>query len=371
MSEPYVSVSQKFMDDPRVQALPWAPRALLALLLVCPEMTAVPGLILRAFKSALAESFGMELAAFADAFAALERAGLVCADWAARVVYLPDPVRWSCTVGVQSIHRAALWRRELMKAPACDLTERADYQLRRALAGRPKMLECFMNGRSVERPGEQLEMRFAPRLRVVSAPFDEPRPEPTAPAVPANPAQPAQLAWPVPAPIAPPPRPLPSPQLPSTPRPTAPVHAMGDDDVVAAWAAVVAGAGNGDAVTGAAVLGLKRKHATVTGMPGASECMWARAWQELRQAMPAPTIEDARKLGEWIKAGGLGGIRIPLWEYLCKGGVVGALDQMQLAEAKPAEQRQTGMVRGRWVPPAIEVCQLDQDEYLEMSRVSA
>lgn len=341
MSEPYVSVSLKFQGDERVRRLEWQQRALLWALMFCREMTPVPGLIL-AGKAALAESIGLEIAAFLDLFTALERAGLALADWGNRVVYLPDPVKWSCNIGVQSIHRAALWRRELMKAPACELTERADYELRRALAGRPKMLECFMSGRSVAQPGEQLEMRFAPRLRMVSAPYDEPRPYPPIPYEPAIPVQPAQLAWPVPAPIAP--------QLPSTPRPAAPVQAMGDDDVVTAWAALVAGAGK-------EALGIRREHGSVTKtLPAAAESMWARAWQELRQAMPAPTIEDARKLGEWIKAGGLGGIRIALWDYLCQAGrLAGALDQMQLERDKPAKLERPSLGGGTLSRDSLEL----------------
>lgn len=128
MSEPrgtatfrYISMELRTWDvlaEAGLQLAP-SPAALYLRLATGPESTRVPG-VLRVGRAALAEALGWSPRQLTRCMDSLEDAGLVRADWSARVVYLPQVTAQPCSMPT-SPSAAAMYGRELADLPRCQV----------------------------------------------------------------------------------------------------------------------------------------------------------------------------------------------------------------------------------------------------------
>jgi hypothetical protein len=96
-------------------------QALWFYLLTGPHTGPIPGLY-RAGRAAMAEELGWDLEAFAQAFAELEDAGMVRADFQARLVWLPNALKHNKP---ESPNVVRSWRTEIDLLPECPLKREA------------------------------------------------------------------------------------------------------------------------------------------------------------------------------------------------------------------------------------------------------
>lgn len=97
--------------------------------LTCPETTSIPGLFC-AGEAGMAEALGWSLQGFRHAFGEAKALGLIDADWKARVVWVPNAVKYNPP---ESINVVKAWRNAWDEIPECELKELA-FQRIQALA---------------------------------------------------------------------------------------------------------------------------------------------------------------------------------------------------------------------------------------------
>lgn len=123
--------------DAKYLALPpeiISPRALFHSFLIGPYTTQLPGLI-SVGRGALADEFHCDAADVDRCFAPLERAGMAYADWAARLVWLPNAIRHNAPVNAADVKG---WRIPWLRIADCPLKARAYLVLREHAESRGK-----------------------------------------------------------------------------------------------------------------------------------------------------------------------------------------------------------------------------------------
>jgi hypothetical protein len=95
-------------------------------LLTGPQTSNIPGLF-RAGEMALAEELGWSVEAFREAFGEVFRKGLAEADWKARVVWVPNAVKYNRP---ESPNVVKSWRYAWDEIPECSLKAQAHERLR-------------------------------------------------------------------------------------------------------------------------------------------------------------------------------------------------------------------------------------------------
>lgn len=130
----YVNVQVRDWDDHAcvLGRPPAHPHTLLDYLRRGPFCSRIPGLVLGG-RAAMAEALDWDQDAFDTCFAELVTAGLVVADWKARVVYLPWVLGQDCNHCSPSI--AVKWKRELLCAPDSALVGQCWAAIRARLDG--------------------------------------------------------------------------------------------------------------------------------------------------------------------------------------------------------------------------------------------
>lgn len=116
----YSKVTRKIWRSPDFQSLspmPPSGQGLFLYLLTCPELTAIPGVIL-AGKAALAEALGWSPKAFEEAFDEGFRKGMAKADWKLRLVWLPNALRHNAPESPNVVRH---WGKAFDELPECDL----------------------------------------------------------------------------------------------------------------------------------------------------------------------------------------------------------------------------------------------------------
>jgi len=122
-----------WLDDTfnKLSAPPPSGRYLWLYLLTNPDTVNLPGLY-RCGEAAMAEALGWPLKGFREAFAEVEGAGLVKADWSARVVWLPNALRYNAP---ESPNVVLSWRMPWFEIPNCALKDEAYQEIRDFLEG--------------------------------------------------------------------------------------------------------------------------------------------------------------------------------------------------------------------------------------------
>lgn len=126
MSKPgrYSKVYRRMWVDEKVKKLSQPPPCGVTLwlrLLTGPELTNIPGLF-PAWEGGLASALHWSLEAFRDAFAELNRQGMVEADWDAGLVWVPNAIEHN---EPESIHVVEAWEATIRELPDCPLKHKA------------------------------------------------------------------------------------------------------------------------------------------------------------------------------------------------------------------------------------------------------
>jgi hypothetical protein len=116
-------------------------------LLLGSQVTSLPGLQ-HIGKAALAEQLEWSVEQFLEQFAELSREGLAKADWDARVVWVPNAIRYNVPKNPNVVTG---WRSHWLEVPECDLKDEAYLRLRGFLNGaeqqvKPTLLQAFIDG---------------------------------------------------------------------------------------------------------------------------------------------------------------------------------------------------------------------------------
>ena len=101
--------------------------------------TPLPGLFV-AGRAGLAEALGWKLNDFDRCFAELQQAGMVVADWANRVIWLPNFLKYNLP---DSENVVLGWRSYLPLVPDCPLKHQATAAIASGLSARPKCAQTF------------------------------------------------------------------------------------------------------------------------------------------------------------------------------------------------------------------------------------
>ena len=130
----YRKIDVRLWSDEKVRRLS-APQpnaqTLWIYLLTGPHTTSLPGLF-HIGEAALAEALGWPLEGFREAFREAFQEGLVKADWKARVVFIPNAVRYNPP---ESPNVAKSWRQHLDEIPGCALKDEAAQHIKSLLEG--------------------------------------------------------------------------------------------------------------------------------------------------------------------------------------------------------------------------------------------
>ena len=144
----YSKIDRRIWVDAKFRALSEDAKLLWLYLLTCPENGSMPGL-LRIGKAALAEALEWFPERFPkrlpERFAELTRNGMAKADWDARLIYLPNALRYNAPPNPNVV---ASWAEHWDNLPECDLKSEA--------------FEAFSS--EMKRLGEPFAKRFAERL---------------------------------------------------------------------------------------------------------------------------------------------------------------------------------------------------------------
>lgn len=98
-------------------------------LLTNPDTTNIPGLY-RAGEAAMAEALGWPIEAFRTAWAEIVSCGMAEADWAARVVWLPNAIHYNAPANPNVVRG---WRVTWDEIPECPLKRKAAVALHQHL----------------------------------------------------------------------------------------------------------------------------------------------------------------------------------------------------------------------------------------------
>lgn len=174
ITPPYVAVEPWIWNDPRVRALGREARGLFGLLLTCPQMTKIPGLLL-AGTGALADEWKGPVSEFKEVFAELQTSGLCQADWEARVVYVvPLLTEMVCNRPNGPSQAAAFGTVVFRLAPDCELTRRVDHDLRRLMLNSPALMASYLRCRPMStedaRQQASVPLPAQPRQLVMNLP---------------------------------------------------------------------------------------------------------------------------------------------------------------------------------------------------------
>ena len=140
--ERYSCVARRTFGDARVRALSSPPpngQSLFIRLLIGPELTNIPGLII-AGEQGLAEALGWPLKGFREAFAEVSAQGLAKADWGARLVWVPKSLKHNRP---QSPNVVLSWRTMWVELPECDLKREAYQAMKRFFAEHQAFAKAF------------------------------------------------------------------------------------------------------------------------------------------------------------------------------------------------------------------------------------
>ncbi len=159
----YRKIDVRVWGDERFRRLSTSAQMLWFFLLTGPHTTSLPGLS-RASEVALADEIGWTPKAFRDAFAEVFREGMAKADWKARVLWIPNVIKYDRPNAPNVI---ISWRVLLDEIPECRLKDEA-----------VQSLKAFVNGM-----GEGFREAFRkvcpiPSRKVLAIPEPEPEPEP-------------------------------------------------------------------------------------------------------------------------------------------------------------------------------------------------
>lgn len=341
ITPPYVAVEPWIWNDPRVRALGRDARGLFGLLLTCPQMTKVPGLLL-AGTGALADEWQGTVSEFKEVFKELQDAGLCLADWGARVVYVvPLLTEMVCNRPNGPSQAAAFGTVLFRLAPDCELTRRVDHDLRQLMLNSPALMASYLRCRpmSTEDARQQagVPLPTQPRQMALNLPEAPEVPEPAAAPAEGDDEEPE----------------IDSAGGESDDLQCAPEQCPGEKDsppaprLVAAWpeheladgmAELIANAGESLALPPSGLTATQRANLAVQWR-AAYEAGWRR--------------QDLADLGTWIGAGGLQWLRhcrpaAYLSSYL--GDALVAMDQRRKKgmRAAPARAPAHGEPRFRW-----------------------
>jgi hypothetical protein len=114
-------VDLRLWSDAKFRSLSRNGKFLWIFLLTCPYTGDFPGL-LRMSRAGAAEELDLTTEEFDRSFAELQSAGMAEADWAARLVWLPNAVRYNRPDNVNAVKA---WACELMDLPECELRSKA------------------------------------------------------------------------------------------------------------------------------------------------------------------------------------------------------------------------------------------------------
>jgi hypothetical protein len=110
-----------------------------------PQARLLPGVIVNG-RAGLAESLGWTVAEFDAVFTELERNGEACADWDARLLFLP---RVLADQAPDNPYVVASWRREFTELPDCDLKTAVGSAVESLLSTKPSgWFEAWTVGKS-------------------------------------------------------------------------------------------------------------------------------------------------------------------------------------------------------------------------------
>lgn len=125
----YRKIDVRMWGDARFRALsapPASGRYLWIFLLTGPHTTNLPGLF-RSGERALAEELDWPLEGFREGFTELSREGLAKADWGARVVWVPNAIKYNPPENPNVVKG---WRNSWDEIPECDLKVEAFERLK-------------------------------------------------------------------------------------------------------------------------------------------------------------------------------------------------------------------------------------------------
>jgi hypothetical protein len=117
----YRKVDLRLWSDAKFRSLSRDGKFLWIFLLTGPYTGIFPGLF-RMSRAGAAEDLDLTTEEFERSFAELQSAGMAEADWTARLVWLPNAVRYNPP---DNANVAKAWAREFMQLPECDLRSRA------------------------------------------------------------------------------------------------------------------------------------------------------------------------------------------------------------------------------------------------------
>ncbi len=109
-------------------------------LMTGPHTTSIPGLFV-AGEAALAEALGWPLKGFREAFREASERGMAEADWNARLVWLPNAIRYNFPENPNVVKS---WRAYWDEIPECHLKVKAYGVLRQQLASKETFLKAFL-----------------------------------------------------------------------------------------------------------------------------------------------------------------------------------------------------------------------------------
>jgi hypothetical protein len=139
----YRTVDQRMWGDENFQALS-APepnaQSLWIFLLIGPLTTSLPGLI-RIGEAGLAESLGWSLKPFRERFQELLLRGMIKADWQARVLWIPNAIKYNMPANPNVIKG---WKSHWDLIPECSLKSEAHKALMAAVSEKKPFAEAFI-----------------------------------------------------------------------------------------------------------------------------------------------------------------------------------------------------------------------------------
>ena len=183
----YIVVEPWIWNDPRVRSLGKDAKGLYGMLMTCPQMTKVPGLIFGGTGSLTDEWNGGTREEFLTLFAELERANLCQADWDNRCVYvLPLLQDMECNAPCGPPQASAYGTVIFRLAPDCELVRRVDHDMRQLMLHSPAMMQSYLRCRPMSNDDAKRDVGrpLPPQPRQISLNLPEAGPATAAPSEP-------------------------------------------------------------------------------------------------------------------------------------------------------------------------------------------